>query len=515
MLYRILRIAWIFAVVGLLSLLNGCSNSQVAAPAETGQLDLVIAGGRVIDPETELDGVRHVGIRGGSIITVSEQPLDDRIASGGERIDASGLVVAPGFIDLHAHGQSGIANEYQAHDGVTTALELESGYLGLAEWLESRKDRAPIHYGASVAQSMARALAMREGEGRAQLDQQIREAMGAEQGTPSVLDRTLTESFYAPLPQTGYSAMKRALEQGLQEGGIGFGVAHQYTPGADRNEIFEVFRIAAEFDVPIFTHVRSMSLDAMQEVIANAAATGAPLHIVHVNSMSLGQLPTVLKLIGAAQDQGLDITTEAYPYTAGSTGLGSAIFDDGWQELLGISYGDLQWEATGERLTKETFDRYRKTGGTVILHVMKEEWIELAMGTPFVMVASDGMPYAPGAHPRSAGTFSRVLGRYVRERGALDLPTAIRKMTFMPAQRLQEMVPVMRQKGRIQAGADADITILDPETVQDTATFEEDLSFSVGIEHVIVLGTLVVRDGETVQGVFPGQPILGRFADDP
>ena len=512
MLYGILRIAWIFAVVGLHNLLSGCSNSELA-PAETGQFDLVIAGGRVIDPETALDGVRHVGIRDGSIVAVSEQPLDDRLAPDGERIDATGLVVSPGFIDLHAHGQSAIANQYQAHDGVTTALELESGYLGIAEWLESRKDRAPIHYGASVAQSMARALAMRDGEERTQLDRHIRESVTAEQGTPSVLDRTLADSFYAALPEAAYRAMRSALEKGLREGGIGFGLPHQYTPGADRNEIFEVFRLAAEFDVPIFTHVRSMTLDAMQEVIANAAATGAPLHIVHVNSMSLGQLPSVLALIGGAQQQGLDVTTEAYPYTAGSTSLESAIFDDGWQEKLGVSYGDIQWEATGERLTRETFDHYRKTGGTVILHVMKEEWIELAMSTPFVMVASDGMPYTPGAHPRSAGTFDRVLGRYVRERGALDLATAIRKMTFMPAQRLQEMAPAMRRKGRIQAGPDADITIFDPESVLDTATFEEDLSFSQGIEHVIVLGTLVIKSGETVQGVFPGQPILGRFAE--
>ena len=513
MLNGILRIVWIFAWVGVLSLLSGCSNSRVAEPADTGQFDLVIAGGRVIDPETELDGVRHIGIRGGSIVTVSEQPLDDRIAPGGERIDAAGLVVSPGFIDLHAHGQSAIANEFQAHDGVTTALELESGYLGIAEWLESRKGRAPIHYGASTAQSMARALAMRDGEERTQLEKHIRDSMKGGQGTPSVLDRSLAESFYAELPEAAYPDMRHELEKGLREGGIGFGLPHQYTPGANRNEIFEVFRAAAEFDVPIFTHVRSMTLDAMQEVIANAAATGAPLHIVHVNSMSLGQLPTVLGLIGDAQRQGLDITTEAYPYTAGSTGLESAIFDDGWQEKLGISYGDLQWEATGERLTREAFDRYCKSGGTVILHAMKEEWIELAMSTPFVMVASDGMPYAPGAHPRSAGTFSRVLGRYVRDRGVLDLPTAIRKMTYLPARRLQEMVPVMARKGRLQPGADADITIFDSQSVLDTATFEDDLSFSQGIEHVIVLGTFVIKGGQTVKGALPGQPILGRYAE--
>ena len=309
-----------------------------------------------------------------------------------------------------------------------------------------------------------------------------------------------------------YSALAAALERGLREGGLGLGVAHQYYPGASHEEIFRVFQLAARWKVPIFTHVRSMTPDAMQEVIANAAATGAPLHIVHVNSMSLGALPFVLDLIESARKRGLDITTEAYPYTAASTFLESTIFDEGWQDRLGMSYGDIQWVKTGERLTKETFDRYRQQGGVAIMHMMKPEWIARAMSSPFVMIGSDGMPYAPGAHPRSAGTFSRVLGLYVREQKVMSLMDGLAKMTIMPAKRLEAIAPEMKNKGRLRVGADADITVFDPAKIRDTATFEKGLSFSEGIDHVLVNGVPVVRDGRTVPNTFPGRAVLGNYA---
>ncbi|MGH9388816.1 MAG: amidohydrolase family protein, partial [Vicinamibacteria bacterium] len=235
------------------------------------------------------------------------------------------------------------------------------------------------------------------------------------------------------------------------------------------------------------------------------------LHIVHVNSMSLWELPLVLQIIEGAQKRGIDVTTEAYPYTASSTSIESAIFDEGWQERLRISYGSVQWQDTGERLTEETFRKYREKGGIVIIHLMKPEWIDLAVGSPFVMIASDGMPYAPRAHPRSAGTFSRVLGQYVREREILDLMEAVAKMTFLPAMRLSEVAPSMKKKGRLQVGADADITVFDLGTIRDTATFEDDLSFSEGVVHVLVGGVFVVRDSRSVKDVFPGKPVLGRY----
>jgi dihydroorotase len=470
--------------------------------AQSRDLDLVLAAGRVLDPETGLDGERDVGIAGGSIVAVSESPLSGRLKPEGVLIDARGLIVAPGFIDLHAHGQTNRANEFQARDGVTTALELEGGVAAVSDWIRGRTGRALLNFGASVSHGTLRVHAM------PQYAEKVK-TLGS--SAEAEAERELRDALYEPLPEEQTRTLYQLLEKGLRDGGLGIGMPHQYYPGADRREIFRVFELAAEKDVPIYTHVRSMGAEAIQEVVANAAATGASLHIVHVNSSSLWDLPLVLQIIEGARRRGVDVTTEAYPYTAGSTSLESAIFDEGWQERLRMSYDDIQWQDTGERLTEETFKKYRAKGGIVIIHMMKPEWIDQAMRTPFVMVASDGMPYAPGAHPRSAGTFSRVLGQYVRERELLDLMEAVGKMTLLPAKRLEEVAPAMKKKGRIQVGADADITVFDLGTIRDTATFEKDLSFSEGVVHVLVGGVFVVRDSQSVKDVFPGKPVLGRY----
>ena len=467
------------------------------------QYDVVLTGGTVIDPETGFEGVRNVGIRGDQIVAVSSEPM-----AGARVIDVSGLVVAPGFIDLHAHGQSYEANVFQAHDGVTTALELEGGVPDIEGFLADRAGQALVNYGASVSHGGLRMVAMPQHADALARAQMI--DMGAAEDAQEILE-LLGMAGYESLDPANYGLMKDALERNLHRGGLGLGVPHQYYPGATHDEIFRVFEMAADWYMPIYTHVREMTIAAFQEVIANAAATGAPLHIVHINSMALGNIATVLDLISGAQSRGVDVSAEAYPYTAASTGIGSAIFDDGWQEKLGISYGDIQLQDTGERLTEETFNFHRQQGGTVIIHMMKPEWIEMWMKAPFVMIASDGMPYAPGAHPRSAGTFTRVLGRYARDQEMLPLMEAVSRMSFMPAQRLERFAPGMARKGRLQAGADADITVFDPGRVIDTATFEEDLSKSEGVRYVLVNGVLVVDEGATVENVFPGRPVLGRL----
>ena len=283
-------------------------------------------------------------------------------------------------------------------------------------------------------------------------------------------------------------------------------------PNTNARELYRVFQLAGELKTLIYSHVRGGGIISVQEVINNAMLTHAPLHIVHINSSTLGDIGLAIEMVNKAKKLGNDITTELYPYTAGSTLLQSAVFNDGWQERNGgIGYGDLQWVATGQRLTQETFANFRKTGGVVIMHMMKPQWIAMGVAAPGVMIASDGMPYAKLAHPRTVGTFSRVLGKYVREEKVLDLTAAIEKMTLLPARRLESIAPIMKRKGRIQVGADADITIFFPQTVIDKATFEKGLAFSEGIEHVLVNGVFVLRNGQTVPNVMPGQPVYGKF----
>ena len=482
-----------------------------AAATQERDLDLVVSRGRVLDPETGLDAVRDVGVAGNEITVISREVLTNRLRQGGTLLDASGKVVSPGFIDLHAHGQSVEANRFQAMDGVTTALELEGGVPRVARFLESRAGNAILHYGAAVSHGGLRLLGIPD------IAEQVGEILDTEStGGELIIEHAnlLREGNYTAVPPERYSVVNDAIAAELRAGGLGIGMPHQYYPGANHTEIYRMFELAAELDVPIYTHVRDMAISAIQEVLSNALATGAPLHIVHLNSSSLHHLPVTLDLIAGARAAGVDVTTEAYPYTAASTGISSAIFDEGWQEKLGMTYGDIQMQDSGIRLTEETFDLFREEGGTVIMHMMKPEFIELAMRTPFVMVASDGMPYAPGAHPRSAGTFSRVLGRYVRDWNVLSLNDAIRRMTLMPAERLQEIAPLMRRKGRIQIGAIADLTVFDPATIIDTATFEDDLSYSEGVHHVIVDGIPVVRDGALVEDVFPGKPLVGRYTSE-
>lgn len=467
------------------------------------QFDIVLIGGRVIDPETKLDGIRNVGILNNRIAQISSQPL-----KGKEVINVSGLVVSPGFIDLHVHGRSNVEQQYQMHDGITTALELEWGIENLKEWYASRQSKALINYGASVCWPYERFKAINKDEN---ILSELREMSSTGQATNASMQDRIHHTYTMDIESTQMSAVLENIKTSLAEGGIGIGVPIGYLPNTKPQEMYQVFQLAGETNSLVFTHVRQPDIIAIQEVIADAMLTHAPLHIVHINSMSLGSIKMALDMVNAAQQSKFDITTELYSYTAASTALQSAMFTEGWQQRLGISYEDLQWVETGERLTQETFDTYRKKGGYVIMHMMKPEWIKTGIAAPGVIIASDGMPYSKLAHPRTAGTFSRVLGKYVREDKLIDLMTAIEKMTLLPARRLEAIAPTMRFKGRIQIGADADITIFNPDTIIDKATFEKGLEFSTGIEYVIVNGTFVVKKGKTVVGALPGQPVYGKF----
>ena len=453
--------------------------------------DLVILNGRVIDPESRTDAIRNLGISNGTIKAITTDKLDGRTV-----IDARGLVVSPGFIDLHQHGQDDENYRFKAMDGVTTALELEVGTGDVDAWYEQREQKSLINYGVSVGHLAARMAAMHE----------------------PVTFLPTGEAARRPATDAEIEDMKQRLENGLKRGAVAVGFGIQYTPNASRWEILEMFRVAARYGASCHVHMRhagvkepGSSIQALEELIAAATITGAPLHVVHIQSTGGPATPKLLQMIGEAKSRGLDITTECYPYIAGMTDIKSAIFDEGWQEVFNIDYKDLQWAVTGERLTKETFEKYRKTGGMVAVFSMTEDIVAAAIKSPLTMIASDGILERGKGHPRTAGTYSRVLGSYVREKGTLSLMEALTKMTLLPAQRLERRVPSMKNKGRIRIGADADLTIFDPQSIKDKSTFQDPAQYAEGIRFVMVNGVLIVKEGQLQSDIYPGRPIRAPF----
>jgi len=453
----------------------------VTASAQT-RYDLVLHSGRVIDPETSLNAVRDVGVRNGQIVAVSEQPL-----SGTRVIDATGLAVAPGFIDLHQHDLSPDGMRLKAMDGVTTALELEIGPPDVGVFLKEHSGKSLLNYGTTASHPWARVYAFDVQPKQGEL-------------IPSSGDDT-----NQPATPEQVQRMQQRLREQIDAGGLGIGMGIQYTPGASRTEIIEMFRVGAERDMPVFVHMRGDRVESVSEVIAAAAVTGAPLHIVHINSSCLREAPECLRMVAGARARGLDVTTEAYPYIAGMTQINSALFNPGWQEKILATYSDIMIPGTGERLTKERFDELHASPQPqlVIIFNNSQTVVDGIIENPLVMIASDG---APG-HPRDAGTFGRVYDEYVRQRGTLTVMEAVRKMSYMPAVRLEKSTPQARKKGRLQVGADADVVVFDPKIFKDQSTFEKPNVPSVGVRYLLVNGTVVVDGGKLVEGVNPGKAI--------
>ena len=456
------------------------------------QYDLVLEGGRVMDPETGLDAVRNVGIRDGKIVLISSEPL-----SAPRVIHVAGLIVAPGFIDLHQHGQEMESQRVKALDGVTTALDLEIGAPDVAQFLKTKEGRSLINYGSSASHPAARAL-----------------VFGAPLPPGEILPKSGPATDQPATPEQIMRIEQRLLSE-LDAGALALGMGIQYTPGATRLEIIDMFRLAAERRVPVYTHVRSSSrvdpgssIESVSEVIAASAITGASLHIVHINSSCLRDSLECLSMVDGARARGLDVTTEAYPYIAGMTYINSAVFNPGWQEKIGgISYGDLVLPNTGEHLTKERFEELHNssTPQPVLIFSNSQEVLDKVIPHPLVMIASDGFQ----GHPRNAGTYSRVLAQYVREKGTITLLDALRKMSLMPAEMLERSTPVARQKGRLQEGADADIVVCDAATISDRATFQKPMEPSVGVRYLLVAGTMVINEGKIVPDAFPGRALVG------
>ena len=459
------------------------SSSFGFLPTLHAEYDIVIANGRVIDPETKLDAIRFVGINKGRITNVSKTQL-----KGTKTIDATGLVVAPGFIDPISHGQDLENDRVQIFDGVTTKLQLEGGVRDQDKWHQAQKGKRICNYGAGTGHPTLR-----------------REVMGNDH------DAELEPSTPAQVAK-----MAGIINQQLAKGALAVGFGMEYVPGTTRLEVVEMFKVAAAYQASCHVHMRygtyleeQSVFTAIEEVVAVSVMTGAPLHIVHVPSMALGNTADALKLIQMAQAKGVNLTCDFYPYTAFGTGISSEVFAEGWQKRFGIDYKDLEYAKTHERLTPELFEKYRKDGGMVIAHAIPEHAVQSAVRNPATMVGSDGGLSKGVGHPRSSGTFARVLGHYSRELGIISLPEAIKKMTYMAAKRMEHRCADFHRKGRIQAGADADIVVFDPKTILDRATFDKPNLTSVGMRHVLINGTPVISNSVLVESM-PGTPLRAK-----
>jgi N-acyl-D-amino-acid deacylase len=515
--------------------------------AESEAFDIVISGAHVIDGSGNPWYAADVGIRGGLIVEVGNlsKHASTRV------IDARGMVLAPGFIDMMGGTTlplllDPLTAQSKLRQGVTTMMAGEGDSM-------APQDEHTIKE-LSLPGDIPHWTTFREYD-------RMLDAKGIginvihNVGAAQVRRVVIGDQDRAPTPEQ-LAKMKDIVAEAMQDGSVGLSTALIYPPGtyAKTEEIIELAKVAAEYNGVYFSHMRNESaqlLEAIQETIRIGEEAHIPVHIYHLKAAGQDNWPLMtraLRLIQSARDRGIDVTADIYPYIRNGIGLGSFIHPkhyangaeaflptlsdpkirgelqkeietttdwENWYHHVGKNWDNVLVVQVPPKVDKrfegksvqeiaalrkadvwDTFFYLVQQGGVdVDPKSMNEEQKQQALQAPFVSIGSDAEPMNPlistYAHPRTFGTFPRILAKYVREEEVIRLETAIREMTSLPANQLH-----LWNRGRIAPGLAADLVLFDPQKVADTATFEKPLSYSVGMEYVFINGQLAIDKGQ-------------------
>jgi N-acyl-D-glutamate deacylase len=513
------------ALLPLLVLTAAAISPQVLA--ET--YDVVINNGRVMDPETNFDDVRNVGIKNGQIAIITEGKI-----TGKQTIDASGHVVAPGFIEGHQHATDQFSRKVNLRDGLTTAMDFEAGAGDIAKWYAEADGKTQPNYGMVVLATLARVKVLDGPEIAAQGNDMgglFSHTVGA--AAKKAQKEGRKPGWSSTLPNKEQMTRIMAyVDEGLRQGALGVGVPVGYmTKGVTQYELYKYQELAGKYGRVTNAHVRFAGVRpptegqlGIQEMLANAMVLDTPFLASHLNS-NMDWEYTIPLINDAREKRGAKVWGEVYPYAAGGTIASTDILTESSMAQMNITYSNVS-NLDGTRWTKEDYENIRKNdpGRSILIYNNNPEDIAKWMAQPGVVVVSDGMAvqdeslnYYPweasyeghSVHPRTAGTRAKVL-RMVREDKNMSLMEAISKMSYLHAKYFAELggIPQFKTKGRMQEGMDADIVVFNPDTVRDNSTYEPGMGAipSTGIPYVLVNGVVVVKDSEVLK-VFPGKPI--------
>ncbi|GEM80563.1 hypothetical protein [Vibrio superstes] len=494
----------------------------VLAEIEGKPFDIVIENGRVVDPASGTDAVLNVGVVDGRIAAVSAEAFSAKQTSNAKVIDATGLVVAPGFIDTHTHGMDHVTNRAMLTDGTTSMGDLEYGSLKVDEFYSKRVGASAVNYFTAAGHEFARIQTMDGVEGGENTFVYPIRAKAMATGNQWATRHATPEEF---------QAQKDLLEKELQDGAISISTTIGYFGSVSRTrEVWDLQKLAHKYGAGFSGHFRMLPWDqapqenamGLKEIMANGMSLGQPVLISHNNNHGWREIEDMLQ---HARSNGQLVWAEQYPWAAGSPNLGAPPLN-----LENFK----RWNMTPEKnifhpglnhfLTTEEFSKLKKESPETVVtwFARPEAWVPHFCAQPNMVIANDALPLMKKdntfptldtpldeltGHPRASGSRAICL-RMAREEG-IPLSRVVNNASTYSAKMLcKSGVDDMCERGRVEEGMVADITMFDPETVTETANYtDKQVSQSAGIPHVIVNGQMAVENGEYLQNMDAGQPI--------